>query len=55
MKQKLKFLEVRVDWIGHEDGSTAFMIRAPQAEWIQEGFEGGAWWDVIIRDWEQLK
>ena len=51
----MKYLNVVVDWIGHEDGSTAFMIRAPNAEWEQTTPECGCWWDVIIKDWEFLK
>ena len=44
-----------VEWVGHEDGSTAFMIIEHNAEWKQVDYEFGMWWDVIIKDWEQIK
>jgi hypothetical protein len=36
-----KYNEIRVDWVGHEDGSTAFMIRAPNASYEEINHEGG--------------
>jgi len=41
-----------VDWVGHDDGSTAVMVRSP-GDYYDE--EEGTMWDSIIRDWETLK
>ena len=45
----------RVEWVGHEDGSTAFMIIIPHGTWERINYEGGMWWDVIVKDWEQVR
>ena len=48
-------METQVDWVGHDDGTTAYSIREPQAVWEQVTHEGGVWYDRMIVDWVKLK
>lgn len=53
----MKVGEYDIDYVGHEDGTTAVIVvkRGAYYEEISYMGEGGMNWDVIVRDWEQLK